>query len=92
MRFTENQIRRLADALLAALLERGGARLKAERGSVQARIEAIIRANLAQEEDLDRQAQKLLEAALRTAPPGVDRQRLLAMIKKKLAEEKGVPL
>ena len=92
MRFTEAQIRRLADAVLTDLLERGGARLKAERGMVQSRIEAVIRANLLQEEDLDRQAEKLLEAHLRSAPPGVDRQKMLAMIKKKLAEEKGVPL
>lgn len=92
MRFTEAQIRRLAGAVLTDLLERGGARLKAERGMVQTRIEAVIRANLVQEEDLDRQAEKLLEAHLRSAPPGVDRQKMLAMIKKKLAEEKGVPL
>lgn len=92
MRLTDEQIRRLADALLTDLLERGGARLKAERGRVQGRIEAIIRANLAQENDLDREAQKLLAAHLRTAPPGIDQQKLLAMIKKKLAEEKGVPL
>lgn len=92
MRFTEDQIRRISQGLLDALLERGGAKLKSERGVVLARIEAIIRADLAREEDLDRQAQKLLDAHLAKAPPGVDRQKLLLMIKKKLAEEKGVPL
>jgi hypothetical protein len=92
MRFTDEQIRRLADALLTDLLERGGARLKAERGLIQGRIEAIIRSNQAAEEDLDREAQKLLAAHLRGAPPGIDQQRLLAMIKKKLAEERGLPL
>lgn len=92
MRFTDEQIRRLADALLTDLLERGGARLKAERGRVQGRIEAIIRSNMTEETDLDREAQKLLEAHLRGAPAGIDQQKLLAMIKKKLAEEKGVPL
>lgn len=92
MRFTDEQIRRLADALLTDLLERGGAGLKAERGRVRGRIEAIIRSNLLQEEALDREAQKLLAAHLRTAPAGIDRQKLLAMIKKKLVEEKGVPL
>ena len=96
MRFTDEQIRRLASALLADLLadllERGGAKLKAERGLVQGRIEAIIRRNLAEETDLDREAQKLLEAHLRGAPAGIDQQKLLTMIKKKLAEEKGMPL
>jgi hypothetical protein len=92
MHFTDEQIRRLAGALLTDLLGRGGAQLKAERGLVQGRIEAIIRGNLAQEADLAREAQKLLEAHLRGAPAGIDQQRLLAMIKKKLADERGLPL
>lgn len=92
MRFTDEQIRRLSETLLTSLLDRGGARLKAERGKALARIEAIIRANLAQEQDLDKKAEELLQAHLRQAPPGVDRQKLLQMIKKKLAEERGIPL
>lgn len=92
MRFTDQQIRRLADHLLSALTERGGATLKAERGTVLARIEEIVRGNLAEEQDLDREARKLLEAHLQSAPAGVDRQKLLLMIKKKLAEERGFPL
>jgi hypothetical protein len=92
MRFTDEQIRRLSESLLTALVERGGASLKAERGKVLTRIETIIRANLAQEQDLDKKAEELLQAHLRQAPPGVDRQKLLQMIKKKLAEEKGIPL
>jgi hypothetical protein len=92
MRFTDEQIRRLADRLLTALTEQGGARLKAERGKVLARVEGIIRGNLGQEEDLDREARDLMEMHLKQAPPGMDRQKLFLMIKKKLAEEKGIPL
>jgi len=92
VRLKDEQIRRLAGSILTDLLGKGGASLKAERGMVQSRIEAIIRGNLVEEFDLDREAQKLLEEHLRSAPPGIDRQKLLAMIKRKLAEEKGVPL
>ena len=92
MRFTDEQIRRLADRLLAALVEQGGSRLKADRQIVQARLEAIIRNNLTQEEDLDREARELMEAHLRQAPAGIDRQKMFLMIKKKLAEERGIPL
>ncbi len=92
MRFNDSQIRRLAEALLSALLEKGGATLKADRGRVLGRIEEIIRGNLQQEDDLDREARKLLEHHLRQAPPGIDQQKLLLMIKKKLAEERGLPL
>ncbi|BCR06721.1 hypothetical protein DESUT3_37900 [Desulfuromonas versatilis] len=92
MRFTDEQIRRVAAAVLQGLTEQGGAALKAERGRVQGRIEAIIRANLAGEQDLERDARELLEAHLKNAPPGMDRQKLFLMIKKKLAEERGIPL
>jgi hypothetical protein len=92
MRFTDEQIRRLADRLLTGLIEQGGTRLKAERGKVLARVEAIIRADLGQEDDLDRDARALMESHLRQAPPGMDRQKLFLMIKKKLAEERGIPL
>jgi len=92
MRFSDPQIRRIAERLLGALIEQGGATLKAERGTVLARIEEIIRADLAKENDLDREARELLEAHLRGAPADVDRQKLFLMIKKKLAEERGIPL
>ncbi len=92
MRFTDEQIRRIAAAVLADLSGEGRATLKAERGRIQARIEDIVHANLAEEEALERDARKLLESHLQGAPPGVDRQKLFLMIKKKLAEDRGVPL
>jgi hypothetical protein len=92
MRFSDEQIHRLSEALLSDLVGRGRARLKADRGRVLSRIEEIIRGNLAQEQDLDREARDMLEAHLKSAPPGIDRQKLFLMIKKKLAEERGIPL
>jgi hypothetical protein len=92
MRFTDNQIHRLAETLLNALVEKGGATLKVERSRVLSRIEEIIRGNLQQEDDLDREAKKILELHLRQAPAGIDQQKMLLMIKKKLAEERGLPL
>lgn len=92
MRFTDEQIRRVADRLLTAMVERGGTTLKADRGKVLARMEEIIGRNLRQEQDLDRDARDLVEIHMKKAPPGVDRQKLFLMIKKKLAEERGIPL
>lgn len=92
MRFTDSQIRRLSEALLAALSGRGGARLKAPRERIQARIEAIIRGNVSAEVDLDAEARKLLAEHLRNAPPGMDQQKLLQMIKRRLADERDIPL
>lgn len=92
MRFSDEQIHRIAEKLLDALLAGGGASLKAERGRVGARIEEIIRRNLDEETALDREARRLLEAHLQSAPAGIDQQKLFLMIKKKLAEERGFPL
>lgn len=92
MRFTDSQIRRLSEALLAALSGRGGAHLKAPRERIQARIEAIIRGNICAEVDLDAEARKLLAEHLRNAPPGMDQQKLLQMIKRRLADERDIPL
>ena len=92
MRFTDQQIRRMADHLLSALIDRGGATLKAERGGVLACMEEIVRAELAKEQELDKEVLGLMENQLRKAPADVDRQKLFLMIKKKLAEERGIPL
>jgi hypothetical protein len=92
LRLQQEQIRRLAEALADALVKSGGAELKAEQGLVTERIAAIIGDDLDRERDLDREAQRLLETHLRQAPPGVDRHKLLQMIKRRLAEERGIPL
>jgi len=91
-RFTEEQLLRIAERLLNDLLAQGGAVLKAERRRVLAAMVAALRGNLDQEQSLDTEAKALLEAHLRQAPPGVDRQKLFLMIKRKLAEERGIPL
>ncbi len=92
MRLTDEQLRRLAEGLLQDLSADGLLRPLVEEERVLARIEGLIRENLAVEQDLDRQARELLELHLRNAPADVDRQKLLSMIKKKLAEEKGIEL
>jgi hypothetical protein len=89
VKFREEQPQRLADALLNALVDSGAAVLKAEQGLVRARIADLIRQELEAEQDLDREAEELLEVHLKNAPPGVDRHKLLQMIRKRLAEERG---
>lgn len=87
MRFGEEQQQRLAECLLKSLVDSGVAVLKAEPAAVRDRIVAILRQELDRDQELDREAEKLLAAHLKNAPPGVDRQKLLQMIRKRLAEE-----
>lgn len=91
-RFTDEQLLRIAERLLTDVLEQGGVLLKGERRMTTAAIVAALRGNLDQEQNLDAEAKALLEAHLQQAPLGVDRQKLFLMIKKKLAEDRGIPL
>ena len=91
MSLGEEQQKRLAEALVIALTDSGTTVFKAGRETVRERIAAILRGELEREGDLDREAQKLLELHLKGSPPGVDRHKLLQMIKKRLADERGLP-
>ena len=88
----EEQFLRIASRLLKALKEDGGATLKAGEIPLRARMAQVLLREEAVIEDLDRQASVLLGEHLRGAPPGIDRQKMLLMIRKKLAKEKGIPL
>jgi len=92
MRLTEEQIRRLAERLFDGMTENRQAILKTSRSEVEEAVREVIRANLAAEQDLELEARKLVEIHCRQAPPDLDRQKLLQMIKKRLAEEKEFPL
>jgi len=89
VKFREEQPQRLAAALVDALVDSGAAVLKAEPDRVRAKIADLIHQELEAEQDLDREAEKLLEVHLKNAPPGVDRHKLLQMIRKRLGEERG---
>lgn len=92
MSLNNEQIRRLADTALTALIDRGGATLKVERGQAIAKIVAVVEADQQIETALDRQAEKLLAAHLRGGSGDVDERKLFTMIKKKLADDQGYPL
>ncbi len=92
VKLSEVQLQRLAERLLADLIQKAGAKTKGEHGRIVACMVATLKTNLEQEQSLEKDAMILLAAHLRQAPPGIDRQKLLLMIKKKLADERGVSL
>lgn len=88
----EEQFQRMAGRLLKSLESEGGVRLKAGESVLRPRIAGVLLREESVIEELDRRARALLDEHLRGAPPGIDRQKMLLMIRKKLAQEKGVPL
>ena len=92
MSLTDPQLKRLTEVLLRDLLEQGRAVLKGDRPQALACIEQTLREHFAAEQELDREARRLLEAHLAAAPAGIDRHKVLQMIRRRLADEKGFPL
>ncbi|MBT1073840.1 DUF507 family protein [Geobacter grbiciae] len=92
MKLKEAQIARLAEQVLERLIAAGLINLKAERGVVLDRIKKAVASDAKGEEDLAREAERLLEQTLRSMGGGVgiDRHKMLKMIKERLAKEKGI--
>lgn len=95
MRLKDEQIAKLADKILADLTTADLIRLKRERGAILAGIKGAIAADLSMEATLEKDAENLLEQTLRSmgsAASGIDRHKMLRMIKEKLAKERKIVL
>ena len=94
MRLKDEQIDRLAERILTDLTESSLVILKKERTKVFSCIKDVMRADMASEEQLERDAEQLLEKTLRASGGGeeIDRHKMLKMIKIKLAKERKIVL
>ena len=94
MRLKKEQIDRLAEKVIADLAEAKLVVFKKERTAVLETIKAVIRDDISKEEELEREAERLLEQTLRAAGSGmdIDRHKMLKMIKQRLAKERNIVL
>lgn len=95
MRLKDEQIERLAAKVLSDLTDSGLMAMKADRARIGDCIRAVIKADLKAEDDLERDAEELLEKTLRAAGGSagdIDRHKMLKMIKTKLAKERKMVL
>jgi hypothetical protein len=94
MRLREEQIARLAEQVLISLDHDGLITLKVERGKVLAAIKNAVAADIRQEADLEKDAERLLEQTLRSMGGGgdIDKPKMLRMVKEKLAKERKIVL
>ena len=91
MRLKEEQIRGLAEKVYADLAADKLITPRGERGKVVSAIAGAISRNFAAEQQLERDAEKLLDetiAALGRGGADIDRRRMLKMVKDKLAKER----
>lgn len=94
MKLKDDQIGRLADQVLSALDRSGLVTLKAERGKAIAAMKNAIAADIRQEAELERDAERLLEQTMRSmgGGAGIDQLKMLRMVKEKLARERKIVL
>lgn len=95
MHLKEEQIHRLGEKILNDLAANGEIVLKSERGAALAAIKKAIAADMQGEENLERDAERILEENLKALGKGaveIDRHKMLRMIKEKLARDRKIVL
>jgi len=94
VRLKDDQIDRMAEKVLADLTAAGLIVLKKERGVILAGIKEAVKADIMVEEVLERDAALLLEQTLHSMRGGeeIDKQKMLRMIKEKLAKDRKIVL
>jgi hypothetical protein len=94
MRLKDEQIGRLAEKIMEDLTKAALIELKKERGAALAAVKAAIVADIKGEESLEKDAEKLLDQNLAAmgGGAGIDRQKMLKMIKEKLAKDRKIVL
>lgn len=91
MRVSSADIQALAERIVEALLKQGFVKGKAEKPILSKRVAALILENLEQEAAIEAEAERMAERHSRDMS-GMDQRRVIDMIKKKIAEEKGFTL
>jgi len=90
MRLKENQIKHICHDVLVTLRSNRQITLKKGEKEVLSRMEAIFVAELKVEDDINREAEALLEKYARQAGGNIDREKMFQMIKKQLIKDKKV--
>ena len=92
MKISDKQIQRMAQAILKGLKEQQVITFKEKEDVVAERAAAIIRADFAREQELDREVNRMMDDLERQTPEGFQRYKMFPMLKKRLAKEKGIIL
>jgi len=91
MQISERQTRRLAEVIVAAVLDQGFVRLTSPREDVTDRIFSMLMGNFRADEELEEEAERLARQHARQMA-GMDQSKIIQGIKARLAKERGFPL
>ena len=91
MKLRDGEMQRIATSVLARLEKAGLLRITSNRAAVEQRIVAALRANIREEEDIEAAAARFAESHSRELV-GMDRHKVLQLVKERLAKERGFTL
>jgi len=91
MRVREGELNAIAAAVVGGLLKQGFVRPKKDAAVLQRRLVELIAKNFEEEDDLEREAERLAESHARQMV-GMDQRRIIQGIKERLARERGFSL
>jgi hypothetical protein len=91
MKLREPEMRRIAAAVVERVEKAGLMRVTGKRAALEARIVAAFRADLRTEEDIEAEAVRFAESHSRELV-GMDRHKVLQLVKERLAKERGFTL
>ena len=92
MRISENQIQRMVHLIFKELKNGNHIHFKAKEEKVFQRAVEIVRGDFAREHELDREVNEMMDNLERENPGSFQRYKMFPMLKKKLAEKKGIIL
>lgn len=91
MRLRDGEIQRIATSVVNRLEKAGLMRIVANRAAVEQRIVAALRANIRAEEEIEAAAARFAESHSRELV-GMDRHKVLQLVKERIAKERGFTL
>jgi hypothetical protein len=91
MKLREPEMRRIAVAIIERVEKAGLMRVAGKRADLEARVVAAFRANLRAEEDIEAEAARFAESHSRELV-GMDRHKVLQLVKERIAKERGFTL
>jgi hypothetical protein len=91
VKLREPEMRRIASSIVTRLEKAGVMRLSGNREALEQRIVAAFKANIRTEEEIELAAERFAESHSRELV-GMDRHRILQMVKERIAKERGFTL
>jgi hypothetical protein len=92
MRLKEAQVKQICQKVLLTLRSKQLINLKKTEGECLAKMEEIFTADLKVEDQINREAEKLLAQYAQKMGSGIDREKMFQMIKKQLIKDKNIIL